>query len=633
MESIDLPPVDEYVDSLLQEEENKNRRKTDLLTSKDILKYFRHKTFRPGQKEAILEAQEAFKSGKKFVISELPTGTGKSDIALTLALAAVNGEAYGYDYLEEMVADAIFEVSNPGSGEFSEKYGELPLALFENTSHTFHNKLILSMNQPQSYIVTSQKPLQTQYLKEFGYRAKGADKDSTEHIYDIRGKNNYYCQNPKSQHEDDCASNKRSCIHRGTVDCSYVYERLKAQYHPIASTNSSFYAVGTTNWLKRELSVIDECHNTPDDILNITSFTISDAMLESCSLIDHYFDENVKYKEGQTEAIATGKFIHWVETLCPVLEGHLEFLRDKVIYADGDEEMMDKLEDLLGKAYRFLETTESTEWIVEAVHSFGNRKFVARPLDSGYFARGLFLKQSIRTAMQSATITNVKKFAEDMGLRPEEYAFIQKPSPFPLHNRPVFNMNTVKMGYKDLDDSLPSLCAMIQRIIDCYPVHKGIIHCQTYKLQQEITKRLRSLDRIICPGPGQREQAIAEHIRTDKPTVLISPSMTEGIDLKGELARFSIVCKLPYPYLGDRRIKIKTDRDPDWYQYQTAKTLVQSVGRGVRSESDWCHTYILDKGFNYFMKKAPLPPDFVNSVASESMGEKILNQVKQKYSR
>ena len=57
----------------------------------DAEKYFRHKTYRPGQRSAILETIEAFKQGKKFVVGEFPTGLGKSDMGKCMADAATLG--------------------------------------------------------------------------------------------------------------------------------------------------------------------------------------------------------------------------------------------------------------------------------------------------------------------------------------------------------------------------------------------------------------------------------------------------------------------------------------------------------------------------------------------------------------
>ena len=72
-----------------------------------------------------------------------------------------------------------------------------------------------------------------------------------------------------------------------------------------------------------------------------------------------------------------------------------------------------------------------------------------------------------------------------------------------------------------------------------------------------------------------------KHIHGKQPTVLLSPSMSEGVDLKGDASRFQILCKVPYPYLGDKLVKKRMYKWKWWYPLQTAKTIVQSVGRMV----------------------------------------------------
>ena len=97
-----------------------------------------------------------------------------------------------------------------------------------------------------------------------------------------------------------------------------------------------------------------------------------------------------------------------------------------------------------------------------------------------------------------------------------------------------------------------------------------------------------------------------------RPTVLLSPSMQEGVDLKGDLSRFQILCKVPYPYLGDKLVKKRMNRWQWWYPLQTAKTIVQSVGRSVRSDTDSAVTYILDSDWErfYSRNKALFPKGF-----------------------
>jgi Rad3-related DNA helicase len=107
-----------------------------------------------------------------------------------------------------------------------------------------------------------------------------------------------------------------------------------------------------------------------------------------------------------------------------------------------------------------------------------------------------------------------------------------------------------------------------------------------------------------------REEMLKKHMNSKKPSVLLSPSMTEGIDLHGNNSRFQIICKVPYPYLGDKIVKKRMHKWKWWYSLQTAKTIVQAAGRSVRSSNDHAVTYILDADwFNFFSRNINYFPD------------------------
>jgi hypothetical protein len=97
-------------------------------------------------------------------------------------------------------------------------------------------------------------------------------------------------------------------------------------------------------------------------------------------------------------------------------------------------------------------------------------------------------------------------------------------------------------------------------------------------------------------------------------TVLISPSLHLGLDLKDDLSRFQIITKVPYPSLGDRWIDEKRKRSEQWYSWQTGLRLVQAYGRSVRSKDDWAATYVLDANFGYFISrnKTIIPQWFID---------------------
>jgi Rad3-related DNA helicase len=102
-------------------------------------------------------------------------------------------------------------------------------------------------------------------------------------------------------------------------------------------------------------------------------------------------------------------------------------------------------------------------------------------------------------------------------------------------------------------------------------------------------------DRFLYREPGiKNEDILDKHMSSLDPTVLVSPSMSYGVDLKGDLAKFQILIKAPFLPTKDVRIERMMKNDFDWYQNKMLSSLIQSCGRGVRSKKDTCITYILD---------------------------------------
>jgi Rad3-related DNA helicase len=114
----------------------------------------------------------------------------------------------------------------------------------------------------------------------------------------------------------------------------------------------------------------------------------------------------------------------------------------------------------------------------------------------------------------------------------------------------------------------------------------------------EITQYLKDRTndpRFLFRIDGQNnESIIKQHFESSEPTVLVSPSMAFGVDLKEDLARFQILLKAAYMPLNDERIKRLLKEDPEWYMNKMLNNLIQACGRGVRTKNDKCNTYILD---------------------------------------
>jgi ATP-dependent DNA helicase DinG len=232
---------------------------------------------------------------------------------------------------------------------------------------------------------------------------------------------------------------------------------------------------------------------------------------------------------------------------------------------------------------------------------------ILKPLDISPYCKDVFDKCS-NTLVMSATILNPEAFCRNVGLNVNDVKFIQIQSDFPIENRLIYPLNIAYLNYQNLQlqKTKSSIARAVDNIMTQHRKRKGIIHTTSYEqlnfIKENISKD--NSQRLLVTDPDlQREDVIAGHINSIKPTVLISPSLYTGIDLKDDLSRFQIITKIPYPNLHDRWINAKRDLDEQWYSWQTALRLVQAYGRSIRSKEDWARTYVLDSAFGSFVNK------------------------------
>jgi Rad3-related DNA helicase len=136
-------------------------------------------------------------------------------------------------------------------------------------------------------------------------------------------------------------------------------------------------------------------------------------------------------------------------------------------------------------------------------------------------------------------------------------------------------------------------------LLEKHPKDKGIIHATNYRIAKYLQENISS-PRLMLHDSTNRDEVLKRHIQSEEPTVLLSPSMMEGVDLYDDLSRFQIICKVPFPYLGDLVVKKRMERNKFWYPYMTAKSVIQSLGRSIRNESDHAVSYILDADWERF---------------------------------
>ena len=172
----------------------------------------------------------------------------------------------------------------------------------------------------------------------------------------------------------------------------------------------------------------------------------------------------------------------------------------------------------------------------------------------------------------------------------------------------------------------PSLFAEVAAILTEHPREKGLIHAPSYavgrRLVADLTARGPALARRIIwvESAEAKTRALELHRGSPAPTVLVSPSLREGVDLPDDFLRFQVVTKMPYPDLGDPWTAARQARDPRWYALETAKALVQAYGRSCRHAGDHGVTYVLDGQFSRFMLRyRPLLPPWFREAAEPAL--------------
>ncbi|MDD5649689.1 MAG: ATP-dependent DNA helicase [Candidatus Nanoarchaeia archaeon] len=454
--------------------------------------------------------------------------------------------------------------------------------------------ICLGLYFKSSFLLTSQKILQDQYFKDYK-----SDKTRI-----IKGRNNYPCVfMPKLTCEDSYCSLKPCPV---KSSCLYEIAKSQALLSHVLLMNYKYYLC-TMNYTKafseRSLLICDEAHRLDDECMSFVEFSFSSIYLS---------------KLGVTSKIPTyDNLLDYVCWLKMILEKVKELkaiasekLKDKLLSLEKISELQKELNDLETQEQKicsFLESYNKVEWIFDITTNLKlrSKSIIFKPLTIGYFAQKLIFKYARKKLFMSATILDKENFCNNLGLDKLKTRFIQVDSTFSNEIRPIILTRSGNLGKNDIDNNLPKIIEDIRKILDYHDTEHGLIHAHTYKISNYIQNNIGNdyINRFIFHDSESRMKTLNQFLESTDPKVLVTPSMTEGIDLKDDLARFVVIIKLPYMFLGDKQVKKRMEIDPEWYNWKTALTLVQAAGRGVRHNKDFCTIYIMDSQFSYFLKR------------------------------
>lgn len=522
------------------------------------------------QKSIISKIEKAFKR-HKFVIVSAPTGTGKSFLSATLANS-----------------------SREATEEFKKSIDSYE-AYSQNENGEYNNQDELFKEPPfGSFVLTITKNLQDQYSTLFESGCKV-----------FKGKVNYMC-NLDQQSDVEIAPClmlprvKEDCWKKNL--CSYYNARNEALKNKFSALNYKIFFTLPDHLKRKEYIICDEASELENEIVKNFTLTID-------------FDKVKKY-EIPIEKLNSDDFykaIKWAESSDETISKYLEELKSSLSkkknnVSDKEKAQYLYVKNLSNSFSNILKYRDDASWIVDRQKNIVN--FV--PLKVDILSKNIF-DYSEKVLLMSATIVDHVKFAKNLGI--EEYEYIEADSTFESKKSPIYISTKHKLNYTNLNEKIPLIAEQIKQICNAHGNVKGIIHTHTMNIANLLKKYLGENDRFLFRDKeSTNDMILTEHFESENPTVLVSPSLSYGIDLKDEMGRFCIVVKLPYLPLSDKRIKKIFDQDKIWYNNSMLNGLVQMCGRCTRSESDFSDTYILDGNIEQIVlrNKDKLPKYFLD---------------------
>ncbi|WP_178915721.1 ATP-dependent DNA helicase [Natronomonas gomsonensis] len=509
-----------------------------------IVEEFPAPSFRGAQEQALSDIRDAFAAGNDVVLVRAPTGSGKSLLARAIAGCA----------------------RRPGEAEHVQATG--------------------------AYYTTPQ----VSQLDDV------AGDELLEDLSVIRGKSNYDCILPG---ETSTPVNQAPCARERGFDCPvkhrcpYFSDRSIASNRNIAAMTLAYFmqTAGSDVFGKRDVVVVDEAHGLAEWAEMYATIDLSPAEVPVWDACEPPNIDGLSDVED------------YVERLTSVCSRRQEELRGKLELSPAEAEERDQLAELVRDLGWFLEDLRDPEspttWVADQSE---NRAITVKPLDPARYLHHTVWDRGNRFALLSATILNKDAFCRSAGLNPENVALVDVPHTFPVENRPLYDVTQGKMTYEHRDETLPKVARSIVQIMAKHDDEKGLIHAHSYAIADRLHELLDDFgvaDRVRGHDSENRDAALSGWKRSSGADVFVSVKMEEALDLNGDLCRWQVLCKAPYPNTNDSRVAQRLeDGQWGWYYRTALRTVIQACGRVVRAPDDYGATYLADSSLVDLFERA-----------------------------
>lgn len=406
-------------------------------------------------------------------------------------------------------------------------------------------------------VVTATRALQTQVSFEFARPG----------LTDVKGQANYDCLvTPTTVDQGPCHLGA-TCTYKSR-GCDY-FDRIRRAAKDDVTTNYSMHFARGHEFGLFDLTVFDEAHAAADELARQLSITFTRRE------VDEYFHR-----------IPLRNWKPWAEYQKALFRSEFDFFKKIKEKTEAQWIRQNKIEELLRKVTA-LASADEHAYVYE-------KKAASWHWDCVWpgARRGMLFRGAKKYLLTSGTIT--KKHMSLLGFSENEYTFIEFDSTFPVSRRPIYSVPAPSMKASSGRSDYETWVRRIDAIIETRSKRKGIIHVGSYARAEHLIEHSKFGPRFFANRNPRELASVLGNFRAAKSGVLVSPSITAGVDFPYEACTFQIIAKLPF---GDQRTPVNIEReklDRDYAMFATAQEIVQASGRGMRAEDDFCETFIVD---------------------------------------
>ena len=404
----------------------------------------------------------------------------------------------------------------------------------------------------------------------------------------LLGRANYDCAYVEGVNCSECAYSRREkdCPEKGK--CPYLIARL-AFFSSKFGVTTAAYALANPRVKERPILLVDEADQLERELLNLATVPLPSSIIAN-------------------ERIDFDGFIKWKKNLEKDREremsrlGAIRDLLEKMNSQENPSEREDKnalmlLKSITGNIMgldRKLKQADIIKLYLEKNEPYLIEGNVFKPIMAKVFF-GSWSK-GMKLVMASATPTS--------SLLCNDFSKVNMPHPIPVDRRKIIYAPVCGMGRNSRTEK--SVEAMAERIIELHQAEAAgrhtLVHCHSKALTNEFYEVMQHDPRVMMKESGPAGDMTLAEWKRSQDKILLSYGMTRGLDLKGPEFPLNIQCKVPYPDLGSKAIRIRNELDGwHWYNLQTAISIMQAAGRTTRDASDYSRTYILDGNFGSFL--------------------------------